>query len=171
MSVILYGISILIIISVFGVLLIEFVIKKWKCSKNGKCTKVFGGTYSNLSDCIDNCRKNETSEKEPAQHIEKEPAQHIEKEPAQHIEKEPAQHIEKEPIKEIKYIEKVQSYPYQYQYQYPYPYPLYPNYLRYPRYKNPVYDRYDPLNRQHHRSRRRERRSRRRERRSRRRER
>lgn len=52
---ILFIISILIALTVITYLVIEFKVKKWKCTE-GKCEKVIGGDFSSLEKCRKMCQ-------------------------------------------------------------------------------------------------------------------
>lgn len=53
---ILYALSALLSIVVFGYIIFEYVLKKWKCVE-GTCEKIIGGDYSHKSDCQKKCIK------------------------------------------------------------------------------------------------------------------
>ena len=47
--------AILVVLGVSTYLIIEFKVKKWKCTE-GKCEKVIGGDYASLDKCRNGCK-------------------------------------------------------------------------------------------------------------------
>ena len=62
LNVILYALAGLLVLVVSIYLIIEFAVKKWKCTE-GQCEKVLGGTYSSRSKCQTSCKKPKQDEK------------------------------------------------------------------------------------------------------------
>jgi hypothetical protein len=52
----LYSTSFILVFGVISMLLILFVVKKWKCI-NGECVSIYGGDYQNIQDCKNNCKE------------------------------------------------------------------------------------------------------------------